>query len=166
MADRRAFPRPVVFTVTGGRDFDDLAFVFKTMDRIVSEKMSRYVESADPKFTPRPLIIHGGAKGLDRLAGKWAKNRGHAVMEVPALWDALGNAAGIIRNQQMLDWVKPDWVVAFPGGTGTMDMVRRATAARLSVIQAQPGKFEAEQLSPPRQYHGANKNYADIEDLI
>lgn len=166
MADKRAHVRPVVFLVTGGRDFDDLGFTFKTMDKIVREKMEIYVEASPPQFTPRPLIVHGGAKGLDSLVAKWAKNRGHAVMAVPALWDALGKGAGIIRNQQMLDWVKPDWVVAFPGGTGTMDMVRRATAARLSVLQAQPGKEEAELVSPAKRYHGASETFSDVEDLI
>ena len=35
-----------------------------------------------------------------------------------------GNAAGPIRNQRMLDHGKPDIVVAFPGGSGTADMVK------------------------------------------
>lgn len=45
-----------------------------------------------------------------------------------------GRAAGPIRNQQMLDEGKPHLVVAFPGGTGTADMVRRAQAAGVLVL--------------------------------
>lgn len=44
-----------------------------------------------------------------------------------------GKAAGPIRNQRMLDEGKPDLVVAFPGGRGTADMVRRAKAAGVPV---------------------------------
>jgi ABC-type sugar transport system substrate-binding protein len=35
----------------------------------------------------------------------------------------------------MLDEGKPDIVVAFPGGTGTADMVRRARKAGVVVIE-------------------------------
>jgi hypothetical protein len=37
--------------------------------------------------------------------------------------------SGPLRNQRMLDEGKPDLVVAFPGGGGTKDMVRRAVQA-------------------------------------
>ena len=47
----------------------------------------------------------------------------------PADWKVRGRAAGHIRNQQMLDEGRPHLVVAFPGGRGTADMVRRARAA-------------------------------------
>jgi hypothetical protein len=35
----------------------------------------------------------------------------------------------------MIDQGRPDLVVAFPGGRGTADMVRRARAAGISVIE-------------------------------
>lgn len=70
----------------------------------------------------------------------------------PALWDDLETqpvirklradgtpynaAAGGIRNQYMLTW-HPNLVVAFPGGTGTADMCRRARAAGLEPIEIQ-----------------------------
>jgi hypothetical protein len=41
--------------------------------------------------------------------------------------------AGPLRNYQMLEEGKPDLVVAFPGGGGTKDMVRRAVKAGVSV---------------------------------
>lgn len=43
------------------------------------------------------------------------------------------NAAGPIRNQHMLDIGKPDVVLAFPGGRGTEDMIRRAEKAGVPV---------------------------------
>ncbi len=48
--------------------------------------------------------------------------------------DKYGKSAGSIRNQQMIDEGKPDLVVAFPGGFGTKDMVRRAKKHNIEVI--------------------------------
>jgi hypothetical protein len=54
-----------------------------------------------------------------------------------AQWKKHGRAAGPIRNQRMLDEGKPDLVVAFPGGRGTADMIRRAERAGVPVQQVQ-----------------------------
>jgi predicted Rossmann-fold nucleotide-binding protein len=40
-----------------------------------------------------------------------------------------------MRNQRMIDEGKPDLVVAFPGGSGTADMVRRAKRASIEVME-------------------------------
>ena len=74
------------------------------------------------------IIISGCARGADTLGIEWAEARGIEVGRFPADWDTHGRAAGPIRNQRMLDEGKPDLVVAFPGGRGTADMVRRARA--------------------------------------
>jgi hypothetical protein len=79
------------------------------------------------------MIIHGGASGADRLAGEWAASRGIPVEVHPADWQKYGRAAGPIRNQQMIDR-KPDMVVAFPGGRGTADMVRRVRMAGIELV--------------------------------
>lgn len=79
------------------------------------------------------LLIHGDAPGADKMADAWAKEVGVEVRAFPANWDAFGPGAGPIRNQCMLDYGKPDGVVAFPGGAGTADMVKRAEEAGLKV---------------------------------
>ncbi len=48
-------------------------------------------------------------------------------------WDEIGKKAVPLRNQRMLDEGNPDLVVAFPGGGGTKDMVRRAVKARVPI---------------------------------
>ena len=58
---------------------------------------------------------------------------GVAVEAYPADWKAHGAAAGQIRNRQMLACGKPDVVVSFPGGSGTLDMVHKAK--RVPVIR-------------------------------
>jgi len=75
------------------------------------------------------MVIHGAARGADTIAGEWAKAEGIQVVTVPANWEGDGMSAGPKRNQLMLDLLEPDIVVAFPGGFGTADMVRRAKGA-------------------------------------
>ena len=65
--------------------------------------------------------------GADYFASRFARARGIAEKPYPAEWSKYGKRAGMLRNQRMLDEEKViDLVVAFPGGAGTADMVRRA----------------------------------------
>jgi hypothetical protein len=73
------------------------------------------------------VLIEGGARGADRLAREWAKAHGVTVETYEAEWQRYGRGAGPIRNDTMIRDGDPDLVVAFPGGSGTADMVRRAT---------------------------------------
>jgi hypothetical protein len=56
---------------------------------------------------------------------------------IPAEWKKHGDRAGPIRNRAMLDLGKPELVVAFEGGTGTMNMTAAATAAGVKVLFAE-----------------------------
>lgn len=82
---------------------------------------------------PITTIINGGAPGTDAMASAYARAHGLTLIEVPADWDRYGRAAGPIRNQLMLDRHRPDLVVAFEGGKGTYDMIRRARNAGYKV---------------------------------
>jgi hypothetical protein len=66
-------------------------------------------------FPPDTLIIHGDAKGVDRLADRFARVIGLPVLRMPADWQNEGKAAGIRRNLRMLD-EQPDLVLAFWDG--------------------------------------------------
>jgi hypothetical protein len=90
------------------------------------------LESAKPT-----VVAQGGAKGADSAARDWCAMT-HTPCETHAAhWAELKRAAGPIRNQTMLDEFKPDKVIAFPGGRGTADMVRRAKAAGVPVMEVQ-----------------------------
>jgi cysteine synthase len=89
-----------------------------------------YLKNLNPS-----CMIHGKAKGADELGELTAKVMGIEELSLPANWKKHGKSAGPIRNQQMLDEGKPDLVVAFHGGVGTADMVRRAKAAGVKVIE-------------------------------
>ena len=107
--------------VCGGRDFAD-------PDRLSAALSALHVE------TPFSLLIHGGARGADRMANQWAVHAKIPRAAFYANWSEHGKAAGPMRNQMMLDEGKPDLVVAFPGGRGTADMVRKAKAAGVKVV--------------------------------
>lgn len=106
----------------GGREFNDREMVAKAFDRF------------QPSF-----VIAGGARGADMLAEQEALRRGIAVARFPAAWEAHGRKAGAIRNASMLKFGAPGLVVAFPGGVGTRDMCKKASAAGITTIVAEWG---------------------------
>lgn len=79
------------------------------------------------------LLIHGGARGADSCGAKYANAHGIPVREFRANWDRYGKRAGPIRNQEMLREGAPDFVVAFPGGEGTKDMIKRVQKAGIQM---------------------------------
>lgn len=112
--------------ICGGRDFNDQAFAFGVLDMLAEEWVINAVVQGDCPT------------GADKLARMWCITRNHHFDSFPADWQANGRAAGPIRNQKMIDEGRPTKVVAFPGGRGTADMVRRAKAANLHVIEVAP----------------------------
>lgn len=80
------------------------------------------------------VLICGGAPGLDQLAEKVARGLGIHVARVDALWKIYGHSAGLKRNEAMR-LLRPDRLLAFPGGTGTADMTLRCMKAGVEVIE-------------------------------
>lgn len=111
--------------VCGGRDYTQRDCVFRVLDALA------LVESVEE-------VIHGAARGADSLAGKWAQARGVKETPVPANWypqpGKLDRGAGFKRNRAMLK-LRPDLVVAFPGGNGTADMVQTSRDAGIRVME-------------------------------
>ena len=106
--------------VTGGRTFLDEAWLFAGLDLL--DSMAKITE-----------IIEGGAPGADIRARWWAERHQVPVHEVRADWDRHGRSAGPIRNVAMAE-LKPDVVLACPGGGGTAHMVKTAQARGLRVV--------------------------------
>ena len=78
---------------------------------------------------PGSTIVHGAAKGADRIAHQEAEKLGHFVEPHPADWETHSKRAGIIRNEEMAA-LGADLCIAFWDGlsTGTAHMVDRAEA--------------------------------------
>ena len=85
------------------------------------------------------VLIHGKARGADTLAEEWGYDRDVQVHAHPALWTVHGRAAGPKRNREMLlhllsmQETHRIGVIAFPGGTGTANMISIAEAAGVKV---------------------------------
>lgn len=108
--------------VCGGRNFDDRAMLFRVLDSLHEQH----------RFT---LIIHGMARGADRLADNWAQYNQVRSYRFHAAWDREKRGAGPLRNARMLDKGQPELVIGFPGGRGTRDMMRKALDANVKVLK-------------------------------
>jgi hypothetical protein len=130
-----------IVLVCGGRDYGeeyaaDGAFV-KRRDLAEAERAAAFAAFERVRLERGiALVVHGACggerlRGADGLAHAWALQRGLPVLAVPARWDLHGKRAGPIRNREMLDFhgLRPDVVVALPGGRGTRDMCHAAEQA-------------------------------------
>jgi hypothetical protein len=104
-------------------------------------------------------IVEGEARGADikaRKAGTYIMENFHTHFGVTprveisqhyAKWNEYGKAAGVIRNQEMLD-TDPDVVIAFHNNIsdskGTKDMINRAKKAGKPVFLVQQVEREIE----------------------
>lgn len=118
----RGESRPPRVLVTGSREWADPEPIRRELARLPSDT----------------IVIHGMARGADRLAHEIAAELGLAVWPRPAMWER-GKAAGIIRNRQMLVEDKPDLVLAFhpdlAEARGTRHMVEIARKAGVPVLE-------------------------------
>ena len=74
-----------VVLVTGDRDFTNAKLIGKVLFNLAPS-----------------ILIEGGAKGADTLAGEWADARNIMRITIPANWKLYGRGAGPIRNKEML----------------------------------------------------------------
>jgi hypothetical protein len=125
--------------VTGSRSWQE--------PQVIADVLLDCWHDATQLGAPGIVVVHGGARGADAMAGAWAEVNGVAVEPVPAGWDNCGPkcapghrrkrgnrewcpTAGHRRNQAMVDrgaavvvgfWRAP--------GTGTLDCLARAERA-------------------------------------
>lgn len=128
--------------VTGSREGQSYENVERVLDLVVKSHTQGEV-----------TLVHGGARGLDIMAGAWARSRGHAVEVHAAKWNTHDprhetvpcrhnvmertcKAAGVRRNADMLAAHDYALCIAFPRGEarGTNDMIARMRDAGYSVV--------------------------------
>lgn len=96
-------------------------------------------------------IVAGGAKGIDIMAKCYAVKNNIKFTEMFADWDVLGNKAGVLRNIDMLEYVKGKAVcradikvIAFRHdfSSGTTHMIKTAKAMGLDLIIVDKNSFD------------------------
>ena len=78
--------------VAGSRSYND----YEEMKSITDKLLSRQNEVC---------IVSGGAYGADKLAEKYAKEKGYDFIEFKAEWEKYGKAAGFKRNKKMHEFI-------------------------------------------------------------
>jgi hypothetical protein len=76
-------------------------------------------------------IVSGGCSGADKMAESCAKKNSISTIIFHALWNKYGNAAGPIRNKQIVD--KSDFMIAFleEGSKGTKNSINLAKVKKI-----------------------------------
>lgn len=107
--------------IAGGRDFNNYAGMSQCLDYLLKN------------INDKIEIVCGMARGADRLGERYAKERGHKVIYIPADWDLYGKSAGFKRNVKMAEYA--DALVAFWDGrsSGTKHMIETAHRMKLDV---------------------------------
>lgn len=121
---RERNPNTLRVIVCGGRDFNGKAMLARVL---------WYVHER------RGLaeVIHGGQRGAEQMANRWAFEMGIHRTEVRAEWSKYGNARAILlRNRQMFD-LQPHGVIAFPGDVCSRALVQSAGELRVPVLDAE-----------------------------
>jgi hypothetical protein len=117
--------------VCGGRDYADYDRFHEIMHLHAADASVIIEGGHRPPIDPRTKRRR--MRSADYLAFRWALANDITVITVPAKWDD-GAWAGPARNKKMAD-MKPDAAIAFPGGKGTEDMVRRLKKAGIPVLE-------------------------------
>jgi predicted Rossmann fold nucleotide-binding protein DprA/Smf involved in DNA uptake len=81
----------MILAIVGSRSVDDYDYVCSVIDT--------YIQA---NGTPE-LIVSGGARGIDSLAERYAKEHNIPTKIFPAEWGRLGKSAGYVRNALIVD---------------------------------------------------------------
>lgn len=86
-----------------------------------------------PWLSQATVILSGGARGVDQLAEKWAKEQDYPLSIHKPDWKRYGRGAGLIRNRSMVD--DADALLAIWDGhsRGTCHVIEYAHSKSLKV---------------------------------
>lgn len=109
--------------VTGGRDYFNEALVRDVLDTL----------------NPKQVFVGCCPTGVDAIVRDWCDYRKVNHTIVTANWNKFKEAAGPIRNEEMLRKAGGEaLVVAFKGGRGTNNCVREALKLNMMVVRVEP----------------------------
>lgn len=84
---------------------------------------------------PFAIVSTEPTTGAPAIAGTWAKEHNIAYHLAHGNSAKFGTVAPRMRRTSMLNSIAPDLVIAFPGGDETLDMVTKARARGIEVIE-------------------------------
>lgn len=113
--------------VCGGRHYVNHKYLFHILDGIDPELVITGTYQ-DPSTQLMDI------KGADNLAHTWCRMKGVQSVICEANFVYHGKPGGPIRNGRML-LLYPTLVLAFPGGTGTANMIKRSKACDVKVLE-------------------------------
>ena len=104
--------------IAGGRDFDDIEFLFNCMEAVRHLYWNHEI-----------VVVSGACKGADKLGERWARDYGYRIDSRPPNYEAFkGNEryAPLARNEEMAK--ESDVLCAFWHGSskGTAHMIGQA----------------------------------------
>jgi YspA, cpYpsA-related SLOG family len=107
-----------VVIIAGSRDIYDYAY------------LCACITSLDIQITK---IISGGARGVDSLGERYARDNSIPLLIMRADWDRFGRSAGYKRNEQMAELGQVLIALWDGQSRGTMHMINIAKARGLTV---------------------------------
>lgn len=124
-----------VAVVCGSRGNRHWTWVAEQLDDLHARRLIRRLVEGGQRQREKQGHAWHVVGGVDFHALCWAQDRRIERRTVEADWDGQGRKAGPLRNGRMLEEERPDFLVSFPGGTGTADCVAQARAAGIEVIE-------------------------------
>lgn len=102
--------------IAGSRNYENYEKAEKFIDNCITEIEKGY----------EIIILSGGAKGVDLIGERYAKERGYKIERYLPEWNKYGKGAGPKRNEKMAK--KGDLVICFWDGKskGTKSMIEYA----------------------------------------
>lgn len=136
--------------ISGSREFTEFNTFANSLDDLLKVK----------RTGKNIRLLEGGARGIDRLALRYAIMRGIKRERFDADWDKFGKRAGILRNIEMIN--AGDMVIAFWDGKskGTKHAIDYAIkkSKRCIVVRLDKG-MSVEEVIPIRSYE--NRRMSD-----
>lgn len=118
--------------IAGSRDFTDYEKLCSACDAIITGLTANDAQS-------EIVIISGGARGADKLAEQYAREKKYKNNIIKAEWDRYGKKAGYLRNAVMADKATArngqGYLIAFWDGKshGTRHMIDIAEKKKMHV---------------------------------
>ena len=110
---------------SGGVDYQNVDRIWAALDKVHGKH-------------PDMVLLHGGSRGAELIAAKWAEHRSVVQVVFKPDWNRHKQAAPFKRNDQMLE-AQPIGVVAAPGSGVTDNLVDKARRQGIPVFRLGEG---------------------------